>query len=198
MRPTAEMARRCPNFRGRTMSGDGRELRRSIHGKTMRMCHHGLNFLRWSHRPRGFRESLQAQPCFLGTESGKSRTEDPRGGLWYDAPQLRPSIGRIIRLPDRVGRNGSAPQFFAEVSACFNNIWGFHQSGATSSTMWMASTWVSDVVPSPPALIVRTTHAPCRRSVPTACMWLSPRSGSNRNQPRGSCWLANGPQSVPC
>jgi hypothetical protein len=46
------------------------------------------------------------------------------GDLWYRAPELHPSLGRITRLPDRVGRSGSAPKLFAEVSALFQRYLG--------------------------------------------------------------------------
>jgi hypothetical protein len=75
------------------------------------------------------------------------------GNLWYQAPELNPSVGRIMRLPDRVGRSGSATQLFAEVSALFQQYLGLPPEVAQQLTMWTASTWVSDQLPSPPALI---------------------------------------------
>jgi hypothetical protein len=76
------------------------------------------------------------------------------GDLWYQAPELRPSIGRTIRLPDRVGRRGSAPQLFDEISALFQEYLGLPPDVAQQLAMWTASTWVSDQLASPPALII--------------------------------------------
>jgi hypothetical protein len=76
------------------------------------------------------------------------------GDLWYQAPELHPSLGRIIRLPDRVGRSGSVPKLFAEVSALFQRYLGVPPDVAQQLTMWEASTWVSDQLFCPPALIV--------------------------------------------
>jgi hypothetical protein len=76
------------------------------------------------------------------------------GGLWYQAPELDPSIGRTVRLPDRVGRSGSTLQLFAEDSALFEKYLGLPPDAAQQLAMWQASTWVSDQLLSPPALIV--------------------------------------------
>ena len=76
------------------------------------------------------------------------------GDLWFQAPELRPSIGRTIRLPDRVGRSGSAPELFDELSALFQKYLGVPPDVAQQLAMWTASTWVSDRLASPPALII--------------------------------------------
>jgi len=87
---------------------------------------------------------------------GHRATVAPRvrhGDLWYQAPELHPSVGRIMRLPDRVGRSGSVPKVFAEVSALFQQYLGLPPDLAQQLTMWKATTWLSDQLPSPPALI---------------------------------------------
>ncbi len=58
-----------------------------------------------------------------------------------------------MRLPDRVGRSGSVPKVFAEVSALFQQYLGLPPDLAQQLTMWKATTWLSDQLPSPPALI---------------------------------------------
>ena len=77
-----------------------------------------------------------------------------RGGVWYRAPQLCPSIGRIMRLPDHLDQGGSVVQLFAEVSDFFQEYLAIPQDVAQLLTSWSASTWLADRLPSPPALIV--------------------------------------------
>ena len=76
------------------------------------------------------------------------------GDLWYQAPELHPTIGRILRLPDRVDRNGSAPRLFDEVLTMFQEYLGLPPDMAQQLAMWQASTWLSDQLFSPPVLIV--------------------------------------------
>jgi hypothetical protein len=95
-----------------------------------------------------------AQPGLLERHSAKIAPWILHGNIWYQAPELHPSIGRVIRLPDRIGRSNSAPQLFAEVSSLFQKYLGLPPDVAQHITMWQASTWVSDQLLSPPALIV--------------------------------------------
>jgi hypothetical protein len=76
------------------------------------------------------------------------------GHVSYRAPELDRSIGRIIRLPDRVGRSGSAAELFVEVSTLLHQHLAFPPDVAQQLALWQASTWISDQLPCPPALIV--------------------------------------------
>jgi hypothetical protein len=76
------------------------------------------------------------------------------GHIWYRAPELDRSIGRIIRLPDRVGRIGPSAALFAEVSTFLQQYMAFPPHVAEQLALWQASTWISDQLPCPPALIV--------------------------------------------
>ncbi len=76
------------------------------------------------------------------------------GDVCYQAPELHPSLGRIIRLPDQVERNTSAARLFAEASDLFQHYLGLPPDVAQRLAMWQASTWISDQLSSPPALIV--------------------------------------------
>jgi hypothetical protein len=81
-----------------------------------------------------------------------------RGGVWYRAPQLCPSIGRIMRLPDHLDQGESVVQLFADVSALFQEYLALPRELAQQVTLWMTSTWLADVVPSPPVLLISGPH----------------------------------------
>jgi hypothetical protein len=100
-----------------------------------------------------------ADPCkpnliFWDGNQAKIASRIHHGDFWYQAPEVHPSIGRTIRLPDHVGRNASTARLFAEVSGLFQQYLGLPPDVAQQLTMWQFCTWVSDRLRSPPALIV--------------------------------------------
>ena len=79
-------------------------------------------------------------------------------GVWYVAPQLHPSIGRAIRFPGDINRSGSAVEFFADVVSLLEEYLALPRELAQQVTLWVASTWLADVVPSPPVLLISGPH----------------------------------------
>src|SRR6266849_9902774 len=147
------MARRCPTW-GQTMpAGSSKTSTHKSPTNDAVVITAGCIF------PDGIIDLAASEdPCRpnLVFWDGHRATVAPRvrhGDLWYQAPELHPSVGRIMRLPDRVGRSGSVPKVFAEVSALFQQYLGLPPDLAQQLTMWKATTWLSDQLPSPPALI---------------------------------------------
>jgi hypothetical protein len=105
------------------------------------------------------RDACRPRLLFLGRETGKGRIADSPCGVWYRAPQLCPSIGRIMRLP---GPPRPRRILWSRCSLtsrpCFKNIWRFLENWPQQVTLWMTSTWLADVVPSPPVLLISGPH----------------------------------------
>jgi len=76
------------------------------------------------------------------------------GGVIYEAPQLHRSIGQAIRFPASVNWRGTSTELFAEFAAFLQTYMGFREEIAEGLSLWNASTWLSDVLPSPPALAI--------------------------------------------
>jgi hypothetical protein len=88
---------------------------------------------------------------------GKRATVAPRiqhGGIVYEAPELHPSIGQAIRFPAGTRRCSSATELFAEVAALLERYLGVQDVMAHELSLWNGSTWLSDVLPSPPPLVI--------------------------------------------
>ena len=66
---------------------------------------------------------------------------------------MDPTVGRIIRFPSSVER-GPAVKLFADVAGLFEKYLGVRQTIAQRLSLWNASTWLSDVLPSPPPLMI--------------------------------------------
>jgi hypothetical protein len=87
---------------------------------------------------------------------GKRATVAPRvtrSGVVYEGPVMDPTVGRIIQFPSSVER-GPAVKLFADVAGLFEEYLGVRQAIAQRLSLWNASTWLSDVLPSPPPLMI--------------------------------------------
>jgi hypothetical protein len=116
--------------------------------------HRGLYLSGWSHRPDGFRGSLQAQSGFLGRESGKHRADDSPWRPLISSAQVASKPWPHNQTPRPRRPWFYFPALRADVSALSQQVSGFPLDVAQQITMWQASTWVSDQLSSPPALIV--------------------------------------------
>ena len=88
---------------------------------------------------------------------GKRASVAPRiqhGGIVYEAPELHPSIGRAIRFPSGARPCSSTSELFAEVADLLERYLGVNHEMAHELSLWNGSTWLSDVLPSPPALVI--------------------------------------------
>jgi hypothetical protein len=63
-----------------------------------------------------------------------------------------------MRLPDHLDQGESVVPLFAEVSALFQEYLALPRELAQQVTLWMTSTWLADVVPSPPVLLISGPH----------------------------------------
>jgi len=63
-----------------------------------------------------------------------------------------------MRLPDHLDQGESVVQLFADVSALFQEYLALPRELAQQVTLWMTSTWLADVVPSPPVLLISGPH----------------------------------------
>lgn len=88
---------------------------------------------------------------------GKRATVAPRiqhGGIVYEAPELHPSIRRAIRFPSGARQCSSATELFAEVAGLLERYLGVRHEIAHELSLWNGSTWLSDILPRPPALVI--------------------------------------------
>jgi len=88
---------------------------------------------------------------------GKRATIAPRityGGVVYEGPAMHPSVSRIIRFPSSIDRSGSTVVLFTEAADLIKKYLGVDQAIAEGLSLWNASTWLSDVLPSPPPLMI--------------------------------------------
>src|ERR1700693_574603 len=119
VRSTAEMARRCPTWGPKQPAGSSNTSTHKSPTNDAVVTTAGCIF------PDGIIDLVASEdPCrpnllFWDGDRAKIAPRIRHGDLWYQAPELHPSVGRIMRLPDRVCRSGSASQLFAEVSALF-------------------------------------------------------------------------------
>jgi len=76
------------------------------------------------------------------------------GGIVYEAPELRPSIGQAIRFPTEARPSSSAPGLFAEFAGLLQRYLGVEDMMARELSLGNGSTWLADVLPSPPPLVI--------------------------------------------
>ncbi len=117
-------------------------------------------------------------------------------GSWYQGPVLHPTIARHVRFPHSADTSGSAVELFSTVADWLQEYFVLPRDLADQITLWQASTWLSDRLPSPPALIITgAQHAARRRLVPVARVRVPSRSQSDWSQPGRPPRLAHGPES---
>ena len=75
-------------------------------------------------------------------------------GWWYEGPVLHPTIARHVRFPHSADTSGSAVELFSTVADWLQEYFALSPSLADQIALWQASTWLSDRLPSPPALII--------------------------------------------
>ena len=100
------------------------------------------------------RDACRPRLLFWDGKRARVASRIQRDGVWYVAPQLHPSIGRAIRFPGDINRSGSAVEFFADVVSLLEEYLALPRELAQQVTLWVASTWLADVVPSPPVLLI--------------------------------------------
>jgi hypothetical protein len=75
-------------------------------------------------------------------------------GIWYEAPELNRSLGLATRLPIRLDQDESGVKLFSEVSDWSEEYLALPPDLAKQVNLFMASTWLADMLPNPPILIV--------------------------------------------
>ena len=104
------------------------------------------------------RDACRPRLLFWDGKRARVASRIQHHGVWYVAPQLHPSIGRVIRFPGDVNRSGSTTEFFADVVSLLQEYLALPRELAQQVALWMTSTWLADVVPSPPVLLISGPH----------------------------------------
>jgi hypothetical protein len=104
------------------------------------------------------RDACRPRLLFWDGKRARVASRIQHDGVCYVAPQLHPSIGRAIRFPGDVNRSGSTVELFADVVSLLEKYLALPRELAQQATLWMASTWLADVVPSPPVLLISGPH----------------------------------------
>jgi hypothetical protein len=82
---------------------------------------------------------------------GQQVTHD---GKTYRVPYIHPSIVQATRLASGISVYGTTQQLIEPLEKLFEKYIGLLASTALLLVLWVLSTWLSDLVPSPPCLLV--------------------------------------------
>jgi hypothetical protein len=100
------------------------------------------------------RDGLDVLSCNDKLELSIAPAIDAGAGVFYQPPDLHPSVRAPVTFPQGAVQYGAVAELFVKICALFRKLVGLPEDLAAFATCWTLSTWISELMLIPLTLVV--------------------------------------------
>jgi hypothetical protein len=100
------------------------------------------------------RDGLDILSCNDKLELSIAPAFDAGAGVFYQPPDLHPSVRAAVMFPQGAVQYGTVAELFVKICALFRKLVGLPEDLAAFATCWTLSTWIFELMLIPPTLVV--------------------------------------------
>jgi hypothetical protein len=154
------------------------------------------------------RDGLDVLSCNGKLELSIAPAIDAGAGVFYQPPDLHPSVRAAVTFPKGAVKYGTVAELFMKICALFRKLVGLPEDLAAFASCWTLSTWIPEHMLIPPTLVISGAlkrqicsmlmlfGSLCRRGLPVAELsrrlpfFLNPTLLINDPRLSGKAWAS--------